>query len=171
MLQTVIFVVVLLVAIPVVHRFYNRPKALVGKPVETTVLLEKKIRYGSGYAFHFLFKCANEENSFDRAIELGIIEGERFMAVYDSLNCENVKVDYSRPVFLSTENTIRETGQITKVGSAGVMFTYPVKGEIFEKVQYMEKDYRKMNPEIHVGANFPVSYWTQNPKRAIMYFE
>lgn len=150
---------------------------LKGKQKETIATLVETHSISRGRAAYYKFVCSGIPTmSHGGSASYNSVIGEKYMAYYDSLDCDNLSIDWTRPLFLEDELTEMSMGEIVLSISSGILqpmvkFEYQVDGINYRQVQYMEDDFDKINPQIKEGATFQVEYWLQNPQRSIMRFE
>ena len=124
---------------------------------------------------YYTVKDVNYKSDFDRSY-YGEIDNEKYSLKYDSLNPENVVINYTKPIFTNDEKTSFCKGVILKItnykwpfGNAyGISYQYKHSGIVFEREQDISYvDYLKLK----VGKNIKVEYWVQNPQRAVASFK
>lgn len=142
-----------------------------GTPQKTVVVLKKVIPIKNGFTNEYEFMCGEKISEVSKSARLTQVIGDKYEALYDSLNCDNIKILYEIPLFLKHEETRESMAKIIEIGRAGVLFQYKVEGRVFERMQYQEKGFRDKHPHIEEGAKFPIKHWIKNPQRSIMYFE
>jgi hypothetical protein len=89
-----------------------KPVPFNGNETETIVIFVKKIPVKNGYSSYYQFVCNGEVvETHGPDISYSVI-GEKYRGVYDSLNCENLVVKKTQPVFLDNEETQHTLGVI-----------------------------------------------------------
>lgn len=114
------------------------------------------------------YQQANGKTSFAYGpCEAGLIKGEKFLFVFDSLHPQKHSLLNEFPLFESTEKTGITYGKITRCISSNsfsrVSFSYEVKGKKYRKKQWVS-GLRSMK----YGSACRVEYWAANPARAIL---
>lgn len=96
--------------------------------------------------------------------------GAKYIIIYDSLNPYINKLDWTRPVFLSSEKTKTMMCSITKDYKSSmkykteIHFKYSVNGVGYESTDLIEP--LKNQIIIKKGEQVEVEYWVENPQRA-----
>lgn len=146
-----------------------KKKPFKGTPKDTVVTIAEFSAVKSGFATYYQFEC-NEKMVLLKGGGriMHAVVGEKFRAIYDENNCKNVRIFYDQPLFLNDEDTNEAEGVITGFSSGKVHFKYTVGDKTFKKLQFLEDNFRKENPQIQEGNKFRVQFWLQNPQRAIL---
>ena len=143
---------------------------------EGIVTLVEKRTMASGYAGIYTYECNGKQIEIMKGDPpMTAVIGEKYHVVYDSLDCENVRVLYANPTFTADERCRSTEGEVYQAISfffePFVKFKYSIKGKEFERFQHMDEGFKDKYPNIKNGAKFRVKYWINNPQRSIMYFD
>lgn len=146
-----------------------------GTPVETIVTLVNRGSIKSaGFYGEYIFYCGDTTVQAQGRFLYDAVTGDKYMASYDSLDCQNVKISYDRPVFSDLERTGSEVGEIYETSlffeEPYIKFKYKIDGKTYERYQIVDKIILERS-DVKKTARFPIQYLLDNPKRSIMYFE
>lgn len=140
----------------------------------TIFTLKRNVSGRNGGSSEYLFECNNARKQVQSLKLYESIIGDKYMGVYDSLNCDEFVIYFDKPVFLESEKTLFTDGEIYEIGPFFMpyfKFRYKVGHKIYTRYQQLSLDYKKNTVEINKGDVYSVEYLVDNPGRSIMYLK
>lgn len=166
-----------IIAIPMYYAFQKDPQW--DNPGIETICTVYKMN-GTSARYSVFIEYYVDGNRYTGSMKIrpsGLRPGEKFKMKYDKSYPERYQVFVDKPIFLTSERTLKTTGKVKKIQETGLkvpalVFEYSTgQSNKLVRSQRINPDFKNLFPDLKPGNVYEMEYWVNDPGRAVIYLD